>query len=129
MDTIYAPSEWCPPNRGRINGHFGDGSEHGPYNPYDVIRDSALSPFERTGVSIAILVYLATAVDNGTYESAVADEGRRLRRVLADKLLDSEPIVRSAAEAFLDSESRFLLALRQVFDELVLPNVVDPHSA
>jgi hypothetical protein len=110
-------------------GGFGDPIEQGPYDPYDAIRDRELTPFERTGVSIAILHLLDSAIENGTYESAVADQRRLLEPVLAEGLVDFEPLVRAAAEAFLESEASFLEALKQAFERLVLPNVVGAPPA
>lgn len=104
----------------------GEGIDHGSYDPYDAIRDPALSRFERTGVSIAILHYPDCAIDNSTYQRAVEDQGPLLRAVLSDGLLDFQPLVRSAAEAFLETESSFLHALRQVFEELVRPEARTP---
>lgn len=104
-------------------GSFGDPIDHGSYDPYEVIRHPQLTSFERTGVSVAILHYLDCAMENSSYGSAVTDQGPLVRAVLSDGLLDFEPLVYSAAEAFFESESSFLLALEQVFEHVVRPEV------
>jgi hypothetical protein len=103
-------------------GAFGDSIDSGQYNPFEVIRDTALTSFERTGVSIALLHWLDTAIENGTHETAVTGHRRALRAVLADGLLDAQPLVRAAAEAFFESEASFLAALKAVFEQVVSPN-------
>ncbi len=100
-------------------GDFGDGIEHGDYDPYDVIADPKLTAFERTGVSVALLTCLMNAIDNGTYDEAVIDQGPRIRKVLSQGHLDHQPLVRSAAEAFLKSEPLFISALKKVFEQVV----------
>ena len=102
------------------SGGFGDGVESGPYDPFEVVASQGLTPFERSGVSVAVLHWLDSAVDNSTWEAAASDFGPRVRRLLASGLLDHEPLVRSAAEAFLASESGFVSALGPVYERVVL---------
>ena len=100
-------------------GGFGDGVEGGPYNPFEVADLRELAPFERVGVSVAVLHWLNAAIDNATWESAVAAFGSRVRRLLAAGLLDHEPLVRAAAEAFMVSEAGFVSALGPVYERIV----------
>ena len=100
-------------------GDFGDGVESGPYDPFVTVARRGLTPFERAGVSVAVLHWLNTTVDNSTWDVAVADFGPRVRRLLAAGLLDHEPLVRSAAESFLASESGFVSSLRPVYERVV----------
>lgn len=104
-------------------GNFGDGIGHGEYNPYQLIRDPALTEFERTGVSVAILVYLNTAIDNATWEAVLVDQGPLVRPVILAGLLDHQPIIRSAAISFFESEAAFYGSLKLVFDAVVRPQV------
>ncbi|WP_165251947.1 hypothetical protein [Paludisphaera soli] len=98
------------------------------HNPYQLIRDPTLSEFERTGVAVAVLVHLATGIDNATWEDAFMDQGRRLRLLIRDGLLDEPRQVRSAAASFLESEAAFLDSLKRVFDRVVRPHVEAPPS-
>ncbi len=104
-------------------GVFGDAIEHGAYNPYQLIRDRTLTEFERTGVGVAVLVYLATGIDNATWDAALQDQGPPLRRLIREGLLDDQPLVRAAATAFFESEADFLDSLRRVFDGVVRPRL------
>ena len=101
------------------SGGFGDGVESGPYDPFEVAGDRGLTPFERAGVSVAVLQWLDSAIDNSTWEAAELDFGPRVRHLLAVGLLDHEALVRSAAEAFLASESDFISALGPVYERVV----------
>ena len=104
----------------RYSGGFGDGVENGPYNPFDVIDSQRLTSYDRTGVLVAILHRLDSAADNTTWEDAALCFGPRVRQLIAAGLLDHEPLVRSAAEAFLVSESDFVDALGPVYKQIVL---------
>ena len=100
-------------------GDFGDSVGSGTYDPYVEIRSPRLTPFEKTGVSVALLVYLTTAIDNSTYDDALANQGRLIRSVIAEGLLDDEPAVLTAANSFLESEDAFYAQLRNVYDKVV----------
>lgn len=100
-------------------GYFGDGVDNGPYDPFVVIADARLTPFERVGVSVAVLHRLDSAADNTTWEDVLATDGPRIRKLLATGSLDYEPLVRAAAEAFLASESEFITSLGPVYEQVV----------
>lgn len=99
-------------------GYFGDGVDIG-YNPFVVVAEAGLKPFERVGVSVAILVWLDSAADNTTWEDVLVTDGPRVRSLLATGALDHEPLVRAAAEAFLTSESEFVTSLGPVYEQVV----------
>ncbi len=104
-------------------GGFGDGVDHGDYNPYRLIRDPAATEFERTGVSVAILHYLNTAIDNTTWEAALMDQGPLVEPVILAGLLDHQPLIRSAAMTFFESETAFYGSLNLVFDAVIRSQV------
>ena len=104
-------------------GDFGDGIDYGDHNPYRLIRDPTPTEFERTGVSVAILVHLNTAIDNATWGAAIMDQGPLVQPVILDGLLDHQPIIRSAAMSFFESEAAFYGSLKLVFDAVVRPQV------
>jgi hypothetical protein len=107
------------------HGAFGDPIDHGTYNPYELIDNSTLTAFEREGVAVGILHCLDSAIDNSTYESAVASEGPKLNLLVKQGQLDSAPLIKNAAEAFFKSESDFLAALKVVFEQIVEPKLAD----
>ncbi len=100
-------------------GGFGDGVDHGPYNPFEMAAAIELTSFERAGVSVAVLHWIDSAAENSTWEDAVVGYGSRVRNLLAAKLIDHEPLVRAAAEAFLVSEDEFIAALGPVYERVV----------
>jgi hypothetical protein len=104
-------------------GDFGDGVDHGDYDPYSLIHDLAHTEFERTGVSVAILVYLETAIDNSTWEAALVSQGPLVKPIIQAGLLDHQPLIRSAAMSFLKSEAAFHGSLNLVFDAVVRPQL------
>ncbi|MDY3554399.1 hypothetical protein R5W24_003521 [Gemmata sp. JC717] len=100
-------------------GDFGDGVEHGEFDPFAVATAPGLAPFERAGAAVAVLCWLMCAIDNGGHVWVAAEYGPRVRELLRAGALDHEPLVRTAAEAFFASEAAFVAALRPVYEGVV----------
>jgi hypothetical protein len=81
-------------------------------------------------MSIAILVYLTTAIDNTTWEAAMVDQGPLVHPVILAGLLGHQPLIRSAAMSFFESEAAFHGLLNLVFDAVVRPQfTTSPRAA
>jgi|GEM_PF-5063610 len=99
-------------------GSFGDSIDFEAGNPFELILSPLLSNFQKTGISIAILVWLATSIDNSTYENAVKNEHRRLNEI-EERIYPN--LVAEAVEAFFQSEEGYNRALKKVYSEIIIP--------
>lgn len=104
------------------NGNFGDPIDTPSFDPWEIVRREALTEFERKGVCVSMLCFLTTAIDNATYEDAVAPYSvRHVGPALRDALFGDLPLMRQALEAFTESEAAFFSALGAVYREWVIP--------
>lgn len=85
-----------------------------------LIQSPKLTPFEKTGVSVALLVWLVTAVDSSTFQDAQKSQWHSIQSVLAVGLLNDQPLVHEAVVAFLESEKSFIRSLASVYKNVVL---------
>ena len=105
-------------------GGFGDGVETGPYNPFDLLEADAVPEPELLGVSVSMLCYLGTAIDNSTYEDAVASTvANRAKKICELGWCSPSPEIEGAVNAFFKSESRFMDALKVVYTHIVKPEL------
>ena len=107
------------------DGYFGDPIDTLGFDPWKMVRRDSLTEFERKGVCVSMLCHLATAIDNGTYEDAVAGESAtQVRLALRDGLIDDLPLIKQALTAFLQSDAAFCAALENVYREWIIPEAV-----
>ena len=107
------------------SGDFGDGViGEVPSHPLDHLQMSTLSLDERNALVAAVLRHLCTAIDNSSYEGVLTSEqSRNVHNALHDGLFDDNPTMKSAFIAFFQSEASFYAQLRDVYCDIVLPEL------
>lgn len=104
------------------DGDFGDSIETGSYNPLSVVADGPVTGSDGEGIGVALLCYLMTSIDNGTYEDAISDgQARAARLAIRNHVFRDMPCIHRALAEFFVSEIAFMNALKEVYATIVVP--------
>jgi len=111
-------------------GAFGDPINTGPVNPFEELERNDLSAFERMGMSVAVLCYLDSSIDNSTHQDALASVvAKQVNAWQKRGLLSPRQEIQKALTAFYLSEAEFLARLGMVYKSVVLPALRGKENA
>ncbi|MFK8031992.1 MAG: hypothetical protein AB8G18_17310 [Gammaproteobacteria bacterium] len=103
------------------SGGFGDLVTAGLINPFAELMRNDLTDFERLGMSISVLVYLQTHIDNSSYSTAlIDDQAINVISLFETGHFTNQTDVVKALGGFFESEEAFTKALQNVYDRVVM---------